>query len=258
MRRVRWTLAAALLGSFAIFAAPAAAAPVSSGLIQVDAFVRGEDSAAHLVATIRNVTDAQIDTLQVELWGGGKLARAVERTALPAKQSTVVPLPIEKTEDSYLIVTAHSGQTSDQVAVTPRSAPNTSDSDSAPLFVAGVTSFLSLLGVSFGSILTHQTNYRREKHRMHFEALKFDTERYSPAYREFLNYWKGSTSPSQLKNGFEQLRGKAFVPPDICTLYDEIMATLSDTVATADAKKVAAQRLYAAVDELTVTRANVG
>ncbi|MGH3913499.1 MAG: hypothetical protein ACRDTC_08825 [Pseudonocardiaceae bacterium] len=224
----------------------------------MDAFIRGEDSVAQVVATVRNMTDAPIDKLRVELWSGGKLATVVERTALPAKQSTAVPLSADKPEEFYLIVTAHSGQTLDQVAVTPRSAPNAADSDSTPLFVAWVTSFLSLLGVGLGSILTHQTSYRREKHRMHFEALKFDTERYSPAYREFLSYWKGSASSSQLKNGFEQLRDKAFIPSGIYTLYDEIIATLSDASATVDAKKAAARRLYAAVDELTVTRANVG
>jgi hypothetical protein len=60
-----------------------------------------------------------------------------------------------------------------------------------------------------------------------------------------------------LENGFGQMRGKAWVPVDIITLYDETLATLRDTIATADAKKAAAHRLYAAVDEITGTRANV-
>lgn len=258
MRRARWTLAVALLGVFAIIPAPAAADPHSSGLIQVDAFVRGEGSTAQVITTVRNLTDAPIDALRVELWGDRKPATATERTALPAKQSTVVLLTTDKPDEAYLIVTARSGKVGDQVAVTPRSAPKVAASDPDPLLVAVATSLMSLLGVGLGSILTHVTNYRREKHRMRFEARKSDTERYSPAYREFLDYWQLSTSGSQLDRGFARLRGKAFVPADILTLYDETLATLRDSTATADAKKTAAQRLYAAVDELTVTRANAG
>jgi len=257
VRRALWTLAVTLLGVLAIIHAPAAADPHSSGLIQVDAFVRGEGSTAQVVATVRNLTNAAIDTLRVELWGGGKFLAATDRTALPAKQSTVITLSTDKPDESYLIVTARSDKISDQVAMTPLGRPK-ADLVPDPLLVAVTTSLLSLLGVGLGSILTHVTTYRREKHRMRFEARKSDTERYAPAYREFLDYWRSSISLSQLESGFGQMRSKAFVPENILTLYNETVTTLRDTAATADTKKAAAQRLYAAIDELTGTKANAG
>ncbi|MEV8630692.1 hypothetical protein AB0395_03465 [Streptosporangium sp. NPDC051023] len=262
MRRVRRAAAAVLLGvlAFAVPVVPAVpvwAEPGSSGTISVEAFVRRGDRNAQVVTTVRNVTGAPIDRLRVELWNDGKVVVAADRVALPAKQSTVVRLTIDDPENSHVVVTARAGGIEDQVAVPPKGA-KAGDPEAGAMVVALVTSLLSLLGVGLGVFVTHVTNDKREKHRMRFEARKNDTDRYSPAYREFLDRWNSSISSSHLESRFGQLRGKAYVPENVVTLYGETLVTLRDAMATTDAKKAAARRLYTAVDELTGTRAETG
>jgi hypothetical protein len=246
----------------------------SPGLIQVDAFSQGQGGSAQVVVTIQNMTTRPICTLRIELWTGAKLAKTEELTALSPGQSTVVHLATTTPEQSYIVVTARSGASTDQLAVAPESeqvavapeseqvvvAPESesgaSGSGPSALLVGVVSSLLSLLAVVVGTVLTHVTTSKREQRQRSFEARKGDTERYSAAYREFLDYWNAGTSPTQLENGFASLRGKAFVPADILRLYETTLATLRDNTASQQAKADAARRLYEAVDAITATRSS--
>ena len=151
-------------------------------------------------------------------------------------------------------MTSQNQPESEQVTVAPESKPGTSRSGPSALLVGVVSSLLSLLAVVVGTVLTHVTTSKREQRQRGFEAGKSDTERYSAAYREFLDYWNAGTSPTQLENGFASLRGKAFVPESILRMYETTLAALSDTTASQEAKTEAARRLYEAVDALTATK----
>ena len=262
--RARFAFIVALLALFITVPADAASRPVHR-LISVDAFVRSVGSSNEVVATIRNLTKKSINLVHVDLWVDDRLAQTVKRSSLHAYQSMVAQFATTKPNGSYLIVVAREGKVRDKLAVSPANestSPQNRSTDtgkgSNTLLVAVVSAIFSLVGAVLGVILTHVTTSRREKEKMRFEAAASDTERYTPAYREFLDYWKMSIIADQLETGFMRMRGKAYVPLNVLNIYEQSITTLRDVTAADDAKRAAAQRLYTAIDELTSTKVGNG
>lgn len=242
------------LGLLAILVFMTPAHAWSSGEIEVDAFVRGSMEAAEIVLTVHNVSNTPINELRVELWKPGKRVAASGKITLTVGQSTVVRFSTDRPAQAYLLVRALSGNAHYEVAVPVPDirAPVASGGLGIPIIV--VTSVLSLASAVIGGILAHITTARRERHRMRFDALKSDTDRYAPAYREFLDYWKKSISASHLEAGYRALSSKARVPSDIQKQYERTLRTLQSSSAKPAEKQVAAEQLFRAVDDLTGTQ----
>ena len=218
--------------------------------IQVTSPINYSPLSGTLLLELNNPDSVAATGLKVEVWDGRLLEASESMAVLQVSQSATFRFQIEGLKRPFFTLEYMLSGEKDTVAI-----PVTGETDAVTSPVASsmsavlTSSLLAILGVIAGVATTHITTSAREKSQRNFDARSRNIERYESFYREFLSNWNLSLSPAQLEHEFGALTNRAFVPPDVRTLYFDTIKVFNSSNVKSEKESVAA-KLYGRIANL--------